>query len=406
MQQRTKLPKTFLVFLALLPALTACPAKETAGDDEEKETERRVAVAKSERGDLLETVTLIGQLQGTEEVRVFAMVTDRIRRLAVREGDMVRSGQVLAVLASDMTSQAVEQAEAGLEAAAANRDALAREVERIRPLVEAGSAPRSQLETLETQLLAASAQVRQATAGRGQASVHQGRTVIRSPISGVVSGLMAQEGEISPPSMPLLTVVRPDLLKAVVRAPERHFLRMREGMAVTVSPIAGPHHEVRASVSLKGPVVDRMTRTGLVEVEIDNSEGKLVPGSMVRVVVEIEKKEDVVLVPAESVVFTVDTEETGRAWVFLAEGERARRKQIVVGTSRDGKIEVREGLSEGEWIVIRGAQFLRDGHPIRYDAQEQAEEARDGGPEGAEEISSTEPVEPAREAEASAGNGR
>lgn len=358
-----------LAGLLLAASVAACDRDDEEGEDDGPAS-RMVAVTTVERGDLVESVSLVGELQGIEEVRILSMLTDTVQRLPVREGDSVRRGDVLAVVSSQLTSSAKDQAEAGLDAAMANRDALQREVDRIRPLVEGGSTPRSQLESLEAQLRAAEAQVRQAEAGVGQASVQQGRTVIRSPISGVISAVTAQEGEIASPQMPLLTVVRPDPLKVVIRAPERHFMRIREGMSATLSPLSDRSTRVEAEVSLKGSVVDRMTRTGLVELIVENEDGSLMPGSLVRTEIEVSRKPDVILVPAEAVLFTGETETTGRATVFVAENGVARQKDVLLGDRQGAVFEVVQGLSEDETLVTRGAQFLRDEARIHFNESE------------------------------------
>jgi RND family efflux transporter MFP subunit len=353
-----------LFVLTVLLGLVACDM-EAESEGPRPMATRTVTVSPVSRGDLVETVSLVGELQGVEEVRIFALVTDRIRQVAVREGDRVRANEVLATVDAELASQSEAQAEAALEAAIAARDALADEIRRMRPLVEGGSAPRSQIEALEAQLRSAEAQVRQARAGAGQATAQRGRTVIRSPIAGVVTALNVQAGEIPPPQAPLLTVVQPDRLKVVLRAPERHFLRIGEGMPVRISPLADPAAVVEATVSLKGPVVDRMTRTGLVEVRVDNADGALLPGTAVRAIVEIGRQPDVVLIPSEAALLTSETERTGRAMVFVRDGEVARRRDVIIGTRQADRVEVREGLSEGEEVVVRGVHFLRDGNPIR-----------------------------------------
>ncbi len=365
-----------LLALFLLLSVHMAGCNRDAPPDEEGAA-RTVQVASVERGDLVESVSLVGELQGVEEVRVLAQVTDSIRRLAVREGDEVSKGDVLAVVESDLMSRALEQAEAGLEAATASRDALEREVVRIRTLVDAGSAPSSQMEGLQDQLEGARAQVRQAAAAVGQASAQQSRSVVRSPISGVVTAITAQEGEIAAPSMPLLTVVKPDELKVVLRAPERHFLGIKEGMRALITPLADRDIEVEAVVSLRGRVLDRMTRTGLVELVVENEEGLLVPGSAVRAVIETQRVPDVIVVPSEAVMFRGDTEVTGRAYVFVAEDDVAYRREVTIGSRQEGRIQILEGLTEGESIVVRGAYFLRDDTPIR--AVEEFESRDDPG---------------------------
>ncbi len=326
---------------------------------------RAVRVVQVGTGDLVESVSLVGELQGIEEVRVFAQVADRIRTLVVKEGDIVKGGDVLATVNADIHSSAVNQAQAAMEAAIANRDAVHDNLERTRQLAAAGSASRSQLQTLEAQARAAEAQVRQATAGLGQASAQRSRTVIRAPISGVVSQINLREGDLAAPGAPIMTIVRDHRLKAVFRAPERDFLRITEGMNVKVRLLANDATSVDAKVSLRGPVVDRMTRTGLVEVHIDNAEHRLMAGAAVRGTIELSRRPDVVLVPAEAIMLSGETERTGRATAFLTDGKVAKRRDVKVGVRQDGAIEIVEGLSRGDSLIVQGAHFLRDENPIR-----------------------------------------
>jgi RND family efflux transporter MFP subunit len=351
------------VALALVVALWAQGCRKPPKEDEA--IVRAVMVTSVGHGDLVESVRLVGELQGVEEVRVFAQVTERIRTLAVREGDRVKAGEVLATVRADLMGESVNQAQAALEAASSTREALEENIRRIRPLVEAGSAPRSQLEALEAQVRTAAAQVRQASAGLGQASAQRDRTTIRSPIAGVVAQINLRQGDMAPPTTPLLTVVRADRLKLVLRAPERDFLRIRPGMKVAVALLAEPARQVQAQITLVGAMVDRLTRTGLVEAELDNPGEVLVPGTSVRATIELDRQSGAVLVPSEAVLLTGETDRTGKALVFLAEGEVARRREVVVGRRQADQLEVREGLSGGEPLVVSGAHFLRDGDPIR-----------------------------------------
>jgi len=322
-----------------------------------------------ERGDLVETVSLVGELQGVEEVRVFAQVPERIRTLAVREGDRVREGDLLATVRADLASEGVNQAQAGLEAAIANRDALLDNLTRLQTLASTGAAPQSQLRAAEAQMRAAEAQVRQASAGLGQAAAQKSRTTIRSPIAGVVAQITMRAGDLALPAQPIMTVVRSERMKVVLRAPERDFFRIAPGMTVTVSPLARPAQTVQATVTLKGPVVDRFTRTGLVEVELDNAQGQLVSGAAVRAVIEVARSPNVVLVPSEAVLLSVETERTGAALAFVSDGTKARRRNVEIGRRQADRLEVVRGLEAGESLVVEGAHLLRDGNPIRVHAK-------------------------------------
>lgn len=348
----------------LVGALVACSKPATEAKGAGAVETRTVRVAPVELGEVVESVELVGELQGMEEVRVSTVMPERILSLTVREGDQVKAGQVLATLQGDLQSEGLNQAQAGLEAAKANRDAVEDNLRRTRALVEAGSAAPVQLEGLEAQARAAAAQVRQAEAAVAQASAQRSRTAIRSPMSGVVATLHLREGDLAGAGMPVVTVVKADRLKAVLRVPERSFLRIREGMPATIAPLAVPEQQVQGKVTLKGPVVDRMTRTGLVEVHLDNAEGRLVAGSAIRATVELGRRGGVALVPAEAVLLESDTERTGRATAFVSAGGKAQRRTLRVGARQRDRLEVLEGLAAGEQLVVQGAHFLRDGNPI------------------------------------------
>ncbi|MDF1565252.1 MAG: efflux RND transporter periplasmic adaptor subunit [Deltaproteobacteria bacterium] len=354
-----------LLPLLLLPLalIAGCPSgEEEAAEKEEKA--RPVRGADVGTADLVHHVEVIGELQGKEEVRVFAQVPERIKRLEVSEGQTVKQGQLIAVLRGDLQADGVRQAEAGLEAVRASVGALKDQVRRAKALVEAGTLPRSQLEGLESQLRASEAQERQLEAGVSAATSQRNMTMIRAPITGTIAGLTLQEGDMVAPTMPLLTIVDASSLVLKLRVPERDFLRVRPEMPVTVSPLAANEVSVSASVTMTGPVVDRMSRTGLVEIDIPDAEHRLVPGSAVRVRIEISRRPDVIQVPAAAVILTPATERTGEALAFVIEDGTARKKTIRVGERQGDDLEVIEGLAVGERLVVSGAHLLREGQAV------------------------------------------
>jgi membrane fusion protein (multidrug efflux system) len=177
--------------------------------------------------------------------------------------------------------------------------------------------------------------------------------------------LNLREGDLAGAGVPIMTVVSPDRLKAVFRVPEREFLRLKQGMVAHVSPLARPEQLVTAKVTLVGPVVDRLSRTGLVEVELDNEHGALPPGAVCRATLEVTRREGALLVPAEAVLLSAETHLTGAATVFVVDGDKARQRTVKLGARQADRLEVTEGLAAGEALITLGAHLLRDGNPIR-----------------------------------------
>ncbi len=369
----------------ILLALLGCKPEEVKTVEVSARPVKTTAIR---TGDAVTVVEAIGDLEGEKEVSVYAPMPERIQSLRVSNGQAVRKGQILAILDNDLQSEAMRQAEAGLTAAEAQRDALEDEVRRTRALVAAGGATRAQLESLEAQLRTSGAQVGQIAAGVSSAAAQRRRAVITSPIDGVVSGLVSREGDMATPSMPLLTVVEPERVVAVFQVPERDFLRVKEGMKATVAPLGSDDVSRASSVSFVGLTVDRRSRTGRVEVKLDNTDGALVPGSAVKGVFELERREGVVLVPAKAVMLTADSERTGRALAFVANGDKASRREIVVGERQGSQVVVESGLRAGEELVTSGQHLLREGSLLRRVATSPAPAAapspttapRDSGP--------------------------
>jgi len=143
---------------------------------------------------------------------------------------------------------------------------------------------------------------------------------------------------------------------------------------VTLSPLANPQQKVTAAITVRGPVVDRMTRTGLVEVHLDNAGEVLVAGSSVRAVIELGRREGVVLVPAAAVLLSTETERNGKAMAFVTDGKVARKRTVIVGARQGDALEIRQGLAAGESLIVQGAHFLRDGNPVTVLAGKDSQE--------------------------------
>ncbi len=108
------------------------------------------------------------------------------------------------------------------------------------------------------------------------------------------------------------------------------------------------------------PFMNPETRTFNAQVRIDNPERLLLAGMFVEVVLVAEQRADVPLVPRTAVV-----ERSGSKVVFVLEGQKVTRREIVLGLGDDEIVEVRQGLDAGERIVVKGLETLSDGTRVR-----------------------------------------
>lgn len=317
--------------------------------------------------DAVDRVQILGDVRGLQEVRVFAQVPERIRVLHVAEGDRVRAGDPLVTLEASLQASGLMQADAALGAAEAARDQLRADLTRMSGLVSQGAMPRSQLEGLESQVRSSEAQVAQMRAARRTAGEQRSRTVVRAPIDGTVALLDVEAGDMVSPSMPLCSIVQTEQLELILRVTEQDFVRIQPGMPVELRPPALPEIVYGGSVRRVSPVLDPMTRTATVEIDVEAEDGALRPGMVAEAVIELARRPDVVLAPSRALVLSSRTHTDREASIFIVDAEAgvARRRAVTLGRRYGQRVEIVEGLEGGEEVIVRGQHILRDGSPVR-----------------------------------------
>jgi Cu(I)/Ag(I) efflux system membrane fusion protein len=173
--------------------------------------------------------------------------------------------------------------------------------------------------------------------------------------SGIVIDLSVREGEHVHPSATLMTIADLSSVWVVADVFEDEAQAVAVGLAVEMRSPAYPGRVWSGTVEYVYPTVDPQSRSVPVRMRFDNPQGDLRPGSFVNVVIKAQPRSGVLTVPREAVI------RTGRSdRVILAEGEgRYRPARVVPGTLSEDRIEIVEGLAEGERVVV-SSQFLID----------------------------------------------
>ena len=108
------------------------------------------------------------------------------------------------------------------------------------------------------------------------------------------------------------------------------------------------------------PVVDQGTGTVKVTVELQAAQPGFKPGAFVRASIQTDRRADAILIPKRAVM-----EEDGVKYVFVADKQVARKVKLTLGHENDGDVEVRQGITPGQQVVVAGQGGLKDGSPIR-----------------------------------------
>jgi RND family efflux transporter MFP subunit len=351
----------------------------------EATTTRRLSVA--------ERVTVVGNLIGAVTVDVVPKVSGRIETVAVRLGDPVRRGQLLATLEDRELREQLRQTEASLEVSRATmrqRDADLKNsqsnLERSRNLFARNLIARQALDDAEARNDAALAQVDLARAQAAQSSarleelrINLSNTRILSPVDGFVGSRRLDPGAFVGTNSSFLSVVDIHFVRLVANLVEKDIRRIVLDMPAQVEVDAYPGEVFKGRVARLAPVLDPATRTAEMEVEVPNPESRLKPGMYARVQFVVAERADALTVPRNAL---VDLE--GTRGVFVVDGKTARFKPVQTGIVDGEAVEIKEGLGDNATVITLGSASLRDGDPIVM-AGQGGRGARGGGPGGAGE---------------------
>lgn len=369
-------------------------------------------VVTASRGEVVRTRTFEGQVVPSLEVNIIPKLGGKVAQVLVEVGDRVRAGQVLVRLDATDIEKQVEQARAGVATAQAQLaqvkagtrpeqiEAARQQVkqaeaafslaqanlERTQFLFSQGAVPQSQLDQVQMQfsqaeasLEAARQQLAMAEAGPtaeqvavGEAQVNQARaalataeqqlanTVITAPVSGIVTAVMVDPGEMAGPSMPVAVIAQLDTVQVNLTVPESDINYLQTGSEVEVSVAALGDESFTGRVSTVSPVADARTRSYQVKVELPNPEGMLKGGMSANVTVALEKAEGVIVVPKRALL-----PRNGKQVLFVADGDTAHLREVKLGLAGADSVAVLEGVAAGEKVITVGQEFLADGQQIR-----------------------------------------
>lgn len=300
----------------------------------------------------------LGTLTAVKDPTVSAEVAGKVVKIAVRNGEPVKEGQLLARIdPSDVEQQArADRGEiARLEALLVQQD---RVVGRQSELVQKNFISKNALDDVTAQRDALKHQL---TSARARGSLSQDnvtKTTIQAPFDGVIVQQLASTGDYLKVGDPIFRFVSNDRLRAYLPFPESAAPRLKIGMPVRiVSPLA-PDTTINGVVEDIRPTIGEGNRSVEAIARLENP-GMLKGGASIDAAVVTGQKEKAIVVPEQSVVLRP----AGKVVYQITDG---KAKQLVVqtGSKQRGVIEILGGLQGGETLALDGAGFLTDGAAV------------------------------------------
>lgn len=319
-------------------ALSSCGKKETVATEQVVELPR-VTVDVAHRLSVPQQKEYTATVEAENINNISPAAPNRIKSIKVDVGDRVHAGQELVVLDSSTSDQL-----------RISLDNLQREYDRAVRLLEIGSGTQQQVDQLKAQLDAA----------RSQYENMMENTILRSPISGVVTARNYDPGDMTG-NLPVLTVGQlSPVVKVMINVTENDISKIATGMPVEVTFDAFPEEVFNGKLNRLFPTVDPATRTFQVEVQVANPKEKIKPGMFARVDINLGDQDNVV-VPDRAVVKQTGS---GNKYVYVLKGNTVSFKRVELGQRLDTFYELLSGIEDGDTVVITGQSRLIDGAQV------------------------------------------
>ena len=320
-------------------------------------------VLTTEPVELHQTLALSGSLRAVQQAIVKARLAADVREVVAREGEAVKAGQVLVRMDATEYQARVEQARGNLNAALAQRDIANKTRDNNRALLEKGFISRNAFDNAASQLAVAEANVEAARGALDQVKKLLNDTVIRAPITGLITSRSVQPGEKVSPDNRLLEIVNLDLMEMEASVPTNDIARVVVGQQVRLR-IEGLPDAFSGRVTRINPATQPGSRSILVYVQIANPQHILRVGMFAEAQLSLLTKTNVLALPQSAI-----HKDSNGATVYVIDNGKLLKAPVTLGIEgRSGEtplVEISGGLAFGAQVVRSDMGNLLQGTAVR-----------------------------------------
>jgi RND family efflux transporter MFP subunit len=355
-----------LAFGAVLGGPLSC--KGHAASEADKTEARTVAVhcVKPKKESLEETVSLRGRIEPPPggDLSVASQVAGRVVSVAVKEGDRVGPGDVVATMEDAPVRDAARQTDAALAQARAADINAAATLERTKALVARGIAARQELEDATAKAAAAREAVAGAVAASDVGHRTLGRVQVRSGLAGLVTKVFRGAGALvdGTAATPILQLAATGGSELVADVTQRELMVLAEGQPVKGALAGEGGIPIEGAIRARPRSIDAATGLGTVRIALTSRDAQQLPvGAFGRVMVVTGHHDAALVVPTTALRGAV----SDGAELAVCAGERASLKVVKIGYRDDKRVEILGGIGPDDTVAVDHVLALEDDTPIK-----------------------------------------
>lgn len=319
-----------------------------------------VTVEKARTVNQTPKLSLTGSIEGETSAVISAKIAGRIEQILVEDGQPVRAGQPLIRLESVELANGVRTGSDTVARARANYENVETDYHRYQTLYAQSAISKQVLDSIETKLKVAQADLSSAQALLGNAEQQYAYAVVAAPVDGVVANKTAVIGQVVAAGISLMTVENIEKVYAVVNLEQKDLGVVKQGMSAEITVDAYPDKVFSGTIEIMNPAAAASNRMYKTKIKVENPEKLLKPGMFIKAKIVTGKAAPVVAV-SQAAIF----QKQGIYYVYIYDNGKAVRHQVEVGQVLGDLIEIKTGLAEGTQVITSNVNKLKDGDTVQ-----------------------------------------
>ncbi|MGD0681776.1 MAG: efflux RND transporter periplasmic adaptor subunit [Terracidiphilus sp.] len=322
-----------------------------------------VIVAAPKAGAPLDSFVLPGNVTSYTDSPIYARTSGYLTKWFFDIGAKVKKGALLAVIATPEVDQQLAQAEADLNTAQANANNARIQAERYTGLVQSDAVSRQDTDTFVNQAASTAAQVRSAQANVERLRQLQSFEKIYAPFDGVITARNIDTGQLIDPGAgkELFHLQAIQTLRVYANLPQLYSSNVKPGTKIDLTFAEHAGTIYRGTLVRTADAIDPASRTLLVEIDVDNHAGNLLPGSLAQVHFKTPSAGPSLIVPAAALIFRKEGLRVG----VVVNGDTAHLVPVVIGEDDGANVQVVTGLSLNDQVIQDPPDSLIEGEKVQ-----------------------------------------
>jgi len=364
--------KTTIIILIMLSMLIIF-----SGCDQDKKDEKKTAIPvmiyTATPDNISRYIKLTGGLEADTDLDLYSMSSEKIKKINVTEGDLVKKGELLIEQENEMFLQGMKVAEAAVNSATAQAELAEKDYERMESLLKDEAITQQQFDQVEMQFRAAQAGLQLANAQHEQAKQQLEYSRIYAPADGKIAMIYFRQNQMVPAGVPVIKLVNTRKMTARILAPEidMNSIVLNQKVVAHFSPY--PDVDFVGKVTSIDSAIDPLTRTLELEVLLDNDSDKLRSGLFGEFLLVTDYKENTIVLSDQAIMTRTKLriDKDGKQitdkeyYVFLEIDNKAVMTTIETGIHSRGRLEISAGINFGDRVIVVGQNIVKDGDEVK-----------------------------------------